>query len=67
MNRFQPSKKIAPRELSEKIIEIAEKIIGRIKAKEIAKVKQEAKLKRAKELELIPKKRSRRLEVKVNK
>ncbi|KAG1552253.1 hypothetical protein G6F51_001342 [Rhizopus arrhizus] len=64
MNRFQPSKKIAPRELSEKIIEIAEKIIGRIKAKEIAKVKQEAKLKRAKELELIPKKRSRRLEVK---
>ncbi|KAG1425078.1 hypothetical protein G6F58_002081 [Rhizopus delemar] len=64
MNRFQPSKKIAPRELSEKIIEIAEKIIGRIKAKEIAKVKQEAKLKRAKELESIPKKRSRRLEVK---
>lgn len=41
-------------------------MIAKIKSREAAKLKQEAKLKRAKELEQIPKKRSRRLEAKVS-
>ncbi|CEG68249.1 hypothetical protein RMATCC62417_04546 [Rhizopus microsporus] len=52
------------RELSEKIIELGEEVIAKIKSREAAKLKQEARLKRAKELEQIPKKRSRRLEAK---
>ncbi|CEG84504.1 hypothetical protein RMATCC62417_18298 [Rhizopus microsporus] len=52
------------RELPEKIVELGEEIIAKIKSREAAKLKQEARLKRAKELEQIPKKRSRRLEAK---
>ncbi|RCH89337.1 cat eye syndrome chromosome region, candidate 2 [Rhizopus azygosporus] len=54
------------RELSEKIIELGEEVIAKIKSREAAKLKQEARLKRAKELEQIPKKRSRRLEAKAS-
>ncbi|ORE02591.1 hypothetical protein BCV72DRAFT_265106 [Rhizopus microsporus var. microsporus] len=60
---FRTAKRKA-RELSEKIIELGEEMIARIKSREAAKLKQEARLKRAKELEQIPKKRSRRLEAK---
>ncbi|KAI8884192.1 hypothetical protein K501DRAFT_332858 [Backusella circina FSU 941] len=50
--------------LATEIIDISATILSRMEAREAARVRNEAKLKRAQELELLPKKRSRRLEVK---
>lgn len=59
---FQNSRK--SRELYAKICEIGLEVIAKLEAREATRIKNEAKLKRAKELELIPKKRSSRLEAK---
>ncbi|KAI9354961.1 hypothetical protein BD770DRAFT_391799, partial [Pilaira anomala] len=61
---FQPSNRTSNKELSGKLIEIGLNVISKLESRKVAKARNEAKLKRTKELELIPKKRSRRLEVK---
>lgn len=61
---FQPSNRTSNKELSGKLIEIALNVISKLEYRKVAQARHEAKLKRTKELELIPKKRSRRLEVK---
>ena len=63
---FESTKsKGAAKELGVKICELALEIIGKMEAREAARLRNEAKLKKARELELVPRKRSRRLEVKV--
>jgi hypothetical protein len=64
VKKFQPSKRTSSKELSTKIREIGLEVVGKLEAREATRVRNEAKLKRAKELELIPKKRSSRLEAK---
>ncbi|OBZ83009.1 hypothetical protein A0J61_08940 [Choanephora cucurbitarum] len=62
---FESTKsKGAAKELGVKICELALEIIGKMEAREAARLRNEAKLKKARELELVPRKRSRRLEVK---
>ncbi|GAA5809488.1 hypothetical protein MFLAVUS_002896 [Mucor flavus] len=61
---FQPCNRTGNKELCSKIIEIGSQVIHKLEAVKAAKARNEAKLKRSKELELIPKKRSSRLEVK---
>ncbi|KAI9486265.1 MAG: hypothetical protein EXX96DRAFT_476219 [Benjaminiella poitrasii] len=62
VKRFQPKNRTSNRELADHICEIGLEVIGKLEAREATRLKNEAKLKRAKELELIPRKRSRRLE-----
>ncbi|KAI8378618.1 hypothetical protein BD560DRAFT_421882 [Blakeslea trispora] len=56
----------AAKELADKICELGHGIIAKMEAREATQIRNEAKLKRARELELVPRKRSRRLEVKFN-
>ena len=49
-----------------KINEIAPKIIEKLEAQLAAKVREQAKLEKLRKLEEMPRKRSRRLEIKVN-
>lgn len=67
IKKFQPSNRTSSKELATKICDIGLIVIGKLEAKAATIARHEAKLRRAKELELIPKKRSRRLEVKVRK
>ncbi|KAI8068973.1 hypothetical protein BDF21DRAFT_454578 [Thamnidium elegans] len=61
---FQPCNRTGSKELRSKIIEIGSQVIHKLESVKAAKARKEAKLRRSKELELIPKKRSSRLEVK---
>lgn len=65
LKRFQPSKRLANKELASAINTLGLEVIASLEAKEEVRLRQEAKIKKAKEMELIPKKRSRRLEAKV--
>lgn len=53
------------KELASKVLPISSEVISIFEAKEAARLKREAKIQRVKNAELLPKKRSRRLEVKV--
>lgn len=65
VKRFQPSKRAASKELASALCDLGLEVIAKLEARAAALAKKELKMKRAKELELIPKKRSRRLEAKV--
>lgn len=65
LKKFQSSKRLANKELASAINTLGLEVIASLEAKEEARLRQEAKIKKAKEMELIPKKRSRRLEAKV--
>lgn len=64
VKKFQPSKRAASKELASTLCEIGLEVIAKLESRAAALAKKELKMKRAKELELIPKKRSRRLEAK---
>lgn len=65
LKKFQPSKRLANKELASAINTLGSEVIANLEAKEEARLRQEAKIEKAKKMELIPKKRSRRLEAKV--
>lgn len=65
LKKFQSSKRLANKELTSAINTLGLEVIANLEAKEEARLRQEAKIKKAREMELIPKKRSRRLEAKV--
>ncbi|KAL7316978.1 hypothetical protein PS15m_003389 [Mucor circinelloides] len=64
IEKFKPTKRTASRQLASAITALGKEIIAKLEAREEQRLRHEAKMKRARELELIPKKRSRRLEVK---
>lgn len=66
IEKFKPTKRTASRQLASAITALGKEIIAKLEAREEQRLRHEAKMKRARELELIPKKRSRRLEVKVS-
>jgi hypothetical protein len=73
IKKFQPSNRSSNKELASTLCDIGLKAISEFEAreaarqaKEAARLKREAKLEKAKKVELLPKKRSSRLEVKVN-
>lgn len=65
VKKFQPSNRASSKELSLTLCEIGLEVIGKLEARAASLAKKELRIKRAKELELVPKKRSRRLEAKV--
>ncbi|GAN10273.1 hypothetical protein MAM1_0337c09811 [Mucor ambiguus] len=64
IDKFKPTKRTSNRDLASTITALGKEMIAKLEAREEYRLKNEAKIKRARELELIPKKRSRRLEVK---
>jgi hypothetical protein len=64
IKQFQPSKRASA--ISIQINEIGSLVLSKIEAREATRLRNEAKVKKTKELELLPRKRSRRLEVKVD-
>ncbi|CAO3657571.1 unnamed protein product [Mucor hiemalis] len=64
VKKFQPSNRASSKELSLTLCEIGLEVIGKLEARAASLAKKELKIKRAKELELVSKKRSRRLEAK---
>lgn len=65
IEKFKPTKRTSNRDLASAITTLAREMVAKLEAREENRLRHEAKIKRAKELELMPKKRSRRLEVKV--
>jgi hypothetical protein len=51
VKKFQPSKRTSSKELLTKIREIGLEVVGKLEAPEATRIRNEAKLKRAKELE----------------
>ncbi|KAK4520071.1 uncharacterized protein ATC70_008200 [Mucor velutinosus] len=64
VEKFKPTKRTANRELASTITALAKEMIAKLEAREEYRLRNEAKVKRARELELMPRKKSRRLEVK---
>ncbi|KAL0141043.1 hypothetical protein V8B55DRAFT_1512522 [Mucor lusitanicus] len=64
IEKFKPTKRTSNRDLASAITTLAREMVAKLEAREENRLRHEAKIKRAKELELMPKKRSRRLEVK---
>jgi hypothetical protein len=65
VKKFQPSNRSSSKELASTVCEIGLEAIRILDARETARLRREAKIERAKKVELLPKKRSSRLEVKV--
>lgn len=65
LQKFTVLPSLSKTELAKKIRDLGLKVIGILETREAARIRNENKLKRARELESIPKKRSRRLEAKV--
>ncbi|KAI8992405.1 hypothetical protein BDB01DRAFT_778365 [Pilobolus umbonatus] len=63
INKFQHAKG-NQKELGRNLVEIGSSVILKLRAEETSRLKYEAKIRRMKELELLPKKKSRRLEIK---
>ncbi|KAL9548582.1 hypothetical protein MBANPS3_005616 [Mucor bainieri] len=64
IDKFKPTKRTSNKELASAITALGKEVVAKLEAREEYRLKNEAKIKRARELELMPKKRSRRLEVK---
>lgn len=65
LEKFKPTKRTSNRDLASAISALGREMVAKLEAREENRLRNEAKIKRARELELMPKKRSRRLEVKV--
>ncbi|CAO3614784.1 unnamed protein product [Mucor fragilis] len=64
IEKFKPTKRTSNRDLASAISALGREMVAKLEAREEYRLRNEAKIKRARELELMPKKRSRRLEVK---
>ncbi|KAI8647159.1 hypothetical protein BD408DRAFT_398869 [Parasitella parasitica] len=64
IEKLQSVKRASNKGLTKAVVTVGSEVIAKLEAKEEARMKHEAKLKRAIEVELMPKKRSRRLEAK---